>query len=65
MISLEQHARLVMTDSGGVQKEAFFFEKPYIIFGAETEWTEIVDTGMAILTGSSKEKIMAAFTYFE
>jgi UDP-GlcNAc3NAcA epimerase len=65
MISLEQHARLVMTDSGGVRKEAFFFEKPYIIFGAETEWTEIVDTGMAILTGSSKEKIMAAFTYFE
>ncbi|MFT6203740.1 MAG: UDP-GlcNAc3NAcA epimerase [Spirosomataceae bacterium] len=54
-----------MTDSGGVRKEAFFFEKPYIIFGAETEWTEIVDTGMAILTGSSKEKIMAAFTYFE
>jgi UDP-GlcNAc3NAcA epimerase len=65
MISLEQHARLVMTDSGGVQKEAFFFEKPCIIFRAETEWTEIVDTGMAILTGSSKEKIMAAFTYFE
>lgn len=65
MISLEQHARFVMTDSGGVQKEAFFFSKPCIIFRAETEWTEIVETGMAILTGSSKEKIMAAFTYYK
>jgi UDP-GlcNAc3NAcA epimerase len=65
MISLEQNAQLVITDSGGVQKEAFFFSKPCVILREETEWTEIVESGMAILTGSSKEKIIAAFTYFE
>ncbi|MFT4805487.1 MAG: UDP-GlcNAc3NAcA epimerase [Psychroserpens sp.] len=64
MISLEQHARFIMTDSGGVQKEAFFFSKPCIILRAETEWTEIVESGRAILAGSSKEKIIAAFRYF-
>jgi UDP-GlcNAc3NAcA epimerase len=64
MIALEKNAQLVMTDSGGVQKEAFFFGKPCIILREETEWTEIVDNGMAILTGRSKTKIIKAFNHF-
>ncbi|MFV0446086.1 MAG: non-hydrolyzing UDP-N-acetylglucosamine 2-epimerase [Planctomycetaceae bacterium] len=45
MVTLESQARMVATDSGGVQKEAFFFEKPCAVFRSETEWTELVDLG--------------------
>jgi UDP-GlcNAc3NAcA epimerase len=64
MIALEKNAQLVMTDSGGVQKEAFFFGKPCIIFREETEWTEIVTNGMATLTGSDRERITRAFAHY-
>ena len=60
MIALERHAQLVMTDSGGVQKESYFFHKPCVIFRPETEWVEIVDTGAAILADADNEKIMEA-----
>jgi UDP-GlcNAc3NAcA epimerase len=49
MVTLESHARIVATDSGGVQKEAFFFGKPCAVFRAETEWTELVDLGWTTL----------------
>ena len=61
MIALEQNAKMILTDSGGVQKEAYFFKKPCIILREETEWTEIVEAGSAILVGADKSKLIAAF----
>ncbi len=65
MISLERHAQLVMTDSGGVQKEAYFFKKPCIILRPETEWVEIVQTGNAILADADEGRIMEAWQHFK
>lgn len=45
MIEMEQSAEMVITDSGGVQKEAFFFQKPCVTLRDETEWVELVDAG--------------------
>jgi len=64
MIALESNCKLVMTDSGGVQKEAYFFEKPCIILRSETEWKEIVEEGAAIVVDADENKIFAAFDYF-
>jgi UDP-GlcNAc3NAcA epimerase len=64
MILLEKHAQLVMTDSGGVQKEAFFMQKPCVILRPETEWVEIVDCGCAVLAGSDPERIAAGYRKF-
>lgn len=60
MVQLERHARLVLTDSGGVQKEAFFFKRPCVLLRAETEWTELVEHGQARLADADPERIMAA-----
>ena len=65
MIALERHAQLVMTDSGGVQKEAYFFKKPCIILRPETEWVEIVETGNAILANADEMRIMQAWQHFK
>ena len=48
---------LVMTDSGGLQKEAFFFKKPCITLRDETEWVELVEHGYNFLTGATAENI--------
>lgn len=61
IIALEKNARLIVTDSGGLQKEAFFFEKPCVILRPQTEWVEIVNNGNAILADASKERIETAF----
>lgn len=61
IIVLEKNARMVVTDSGGLQKESFFFEKPCVILREQTEWTEIVENGNAILTGANHDAILAAF----
>jgi UDP-GlcNAc3NAcA epimerase len=61
MIALEKSCMLVMTDSGGVQKEAFYFEKPCIILRPETEWVELVECGSAIVTDADEMKIKNAF----
>jgi UDP-GlcNAc3NAcA epimerase len=61
IIALEKNARIIVTDSGGLQKEAFFFEKPCVILREQTEWVEIVENGNAILTGANYSKIMLAF----
>ncbi len=64
MIALEKNATLVITDSGGVQKEAFFFKKPCIILRSETEWIELVNCGSAKIVDADEEKIMEAYHYF-
>lgn len=61
MIMLLRNCELVVTDSGGVQKEAFFFGKNCITMREETEWVELVENGFNIVTGSNPEKIINAF----
>ena len=61
MIALEQAAKVIMTDSGGVQKEAFFYDVPCITMRDETEWVETVASGLNHLVGASKTKIIKAF----
>lgn len=60
MIALEQAACVILTDSGGVQKEAFFYGVPCITMRDETEWIETVDNGWNILTGADSGRILAA-----
>jgi UDP-GlcNAc3NAcA epimerase len=60
MVMLEKNARLVVTDSGGVQKEAFFFGKPCVILRPETEWVELVECGAAILADADENRITTA-----
>lgn len=61
IIRLEKNAAIVMTDSGGVQKEAFFYGTPCIILRPETEWVEIVEAGAGILADADYERIMKAY----
>jgi UDP-GlcNAc3NAcA epimerase len=61
MIYLLGRCVFVMTDSGGLQKEAFFFKKPCIILREETEWVELVEHEYNLLAGTEAEKICAAF----
>ncbi len=61
IIRLEKNARVVMTDSGGVQKEAFFFQTPCVILRPETEWVEIVDAGAGIIADADYQRIMDAY----
>jgi UDP-GlcNAc3NAcA epimerase len=61
MTALEKNCHMALTDSGGVQKEAFFFHKPCIIFRPETEWVELVECGSALTTDADKNRIIAAF----
>ena len=64
IIALEKNCRLVITDSGGVQKEAYFFKKPCIILRPQTEWVEIVETGNAIITDADRDNIISAVGKF-
>lgn len=60
MILLEKHAAVIATDSGGVQKEAYFHKTPCITMRDETEWVELVECGANILTGANESKIETA-----
>lgn len=64
MIRLEQQAYMIITDSGGVQKEAYFFKKPCIILRPETEWKEIVEAGAAAIADADKHSIIRAYNAF-
>jgi UDP-GlcNAc3NAcA epimerase len=61
MLSLLKNCSLVATDSGGLQKEAYFFERPCITLRDETEWVELVQGGYNLLVGSDQEKIVAGY----
>jgi len=61
MIVLLKNCELVITDSGGVQKEAFFFGKHCITLREQTEWVELVENGYNILVGSDRSKLEKAF----
>jgi UDP-GlcNAc3NAcA epimerase len=61
MITLEKGAKMVVTDSGGLQKEAFFFRKPSLILRPQTEWVEIVECGSALLVDADYGKIVSGY----
>ena len=58
MIGLESNAKVIITDSGGVQKEGYFFKIPCIILRNETEWVELVDAGWNTVVGTKNEAIL-------
>jgi UDP-GlcNAc3NAcA epimerase len=60
MLYLLKQASLVLTDSGGLQKEAYYFNKPAVIMRDQTEWKDLVEKGVAKLTGADKNKILDA-----
>lgn len=64
MVQLERNAKLIITDSGGVQKEAYYFKKPCIIARTETEWKELLELETAILCDVDKDKMEAAYLKF-
>jgi UDP-GlcNAc3NAcA epimerase len=61
MVYLIKNSKLIMTDSGGLQKEAFFFEKQCITLRDETEWVELIEIGANVLVGADKSKILEAY----
>ena len=63
MLVLEKHAAAILTDSGGVQKEAYFHRTPCITMRQETEWTETVEAGWNSLVGTDTHKILQAVAY--
>lgn len=61
MLEILKHTSFVITDSGGLQKEAYFFNKPCITMRDETEWTELITAGHNTVVGTSSPKILSAF----
>ncbi|MBI2331858.1 MAG: UDP-N-acetylglucosamine 2-epimerase (non-hydrolyzing), partial [Chloroflexi bacterium] len=64
MLWLEKNARMILTDSGGVQKEAYWFGTPCITLREETEWVETVETGWNVVVGVGRERILNAVRSF-
>jgi UDP-GlcNAc3NAcA epimerase len=64
MILLEKNCRMIVTDSGGVQKESHFFKKPCVVLRKETEWIELVTNGTAKLVGADEALIRNEFIKF-
>jgi UDP-N-acetylglucosamine 2-epimerase (non-hydrolysing) len=65
MLMLEKNSKKILTDSGGIQKEAYIFEVPCITLRDNTEWVETVEDGWNVLVGASKEKIVKVVNDFE
>tara|TARA_Y100001970_G_scaffold287117_1_gene410971 strand:+ start:614 stop:1684 length:1071 start_codon:yes stop_codon:yes gene_type:complete len=65
MIWLESNCKIICTDSGGVQKEAYFFRKPCLTIRDETEWVELVDSGWNVLVGYDEKAIASGINDFE
>ena len=64
MVLLEKNAKKIITDSGGVQKEAFFMHKPCITMRDQTEWVETVNAGWNVIVGADKNKNVNAINNF-
>lgn len=64
MVLLESSSQMIITDSGGVQKESYFFKKPCLILRPQTEWVEIVDAGTARICDADKNLILENYHYF-
>ena len=65
MLELLKKCKMIVSDSGGLQKEAFFNKKHCIIVREETEWVELVENGFATIVGSDKQKMLTAFRQFK
>ncbi len=65
MLMLEKHARMILTDSGGVQKEAYRFGRLCVTLRDETEWVELVEAGCNRVVSSDPEAILSAVADFE
>lgn len=65
MLALLKNCKMVITDSGGLQKEAFFNHKPCVILREETEWVELLEHKFARLAGSDAADIVFAYRYFK
>jgi UDP-GlcNAc3NAcA epimerase len=63
MIMLLRHCKLVVTDSGGVQKEAFFFGRHCITLREQTEWVELVEQGFNRIVGTNPDLLQEAFRH--
>ena len=64
ILALEKNAKIIITDSGGLQKEAYFFKKPCVILRPQTEWIEIVETGSAVIADADEETIIESVNSF-
>jgi UDP-GlcNAc3NAcA epimerase len=62
MIELLRHCKFVITDSGGLQKESYFFGRHCLVLRDQTEWVELIDQGVATLVGAQRDRIIDATT---
>jgi UDP-GlcNAc3NAcA epimerase len=64
MVQLEQSAKMILTDSGGIQKEAYWLKVPCVTLRDETEWIETVHSGWNVLTGGEEDNIVDSIRNF-